>query len=285
MDFYPRPPRGGRRLLSAAGAFSFSDFYPRPPRGGRPSGLSICASRPEFLSTPSARRATNGHLDLVRLPDISIHALREEGDAQEPVSAEQDVQFLSTPSARRATFCRAVQLQGCPISIHALREEGDITVQQESVTKEISNHAHRQKNDGIVLILWPTFFCDIGYFFPRPPRGGRRYCANPVSCAGSFLSTPSARRATGMPLGVEPSQQISIHALREEGDFLGCIIKWRYAHFYPRPPRGGRPAGPAPIRRRANFYPRPPRGGRRTHTERSALHWEFLSTPSARRAT
>ena len=33
-----------------------------------------------------------------------------------------------------------------------------------------------------------------------------------------FLSTPSARRATGMPLGVEPSQQISIHALREEGD-------------------------------------------------------------------
>ena len=35
---------------------------------------------------------------------------------------------------------------------------------------------------------------------------------------GLFLSTPSARRATGMPLGVEPSQQISIHALREEGD-------------------------------------------------------------------
>ena len=44
-----------------------------------------------------------------------------------------------------------------------------------------------------------------------------------------------------MPLGVEPSQQISIHALREEGDgtFAGLLTCPRY--FYPRPRRGGRP--------------------------------------------
>ena len=33
-----------------------------------------------------------------------------------------------------------------------------------------------------------------------------------------FLSTPSARRATGWLLGRPVSSRISIHALREEGD-------------------------------------------------------------------
>ena len=34
----------------------------------------------EFLSTPSARRATDDFQSLVLIRDISIHALREEGD-------------------------------------------------------------------------------------------------------------------------------------------------------------------------------------------------------------
>ena len=33
-----------------------------------------------------------------------------------------------------------------------------------------------------------------------------------------FLSTPSARRATGADEGIRQAQAISIHALREEGD-------------------------------------------------------------------
>ena len=35
-----------------------------------------------FLSTPSARRATVAPLPLRGIPDISIHALREEGDSK-----------------------------------------------------------------------------------------------------------------------------------------------------------------------------------------------------------
>ena len=66
-----------------------------------------------------------------------------------------------------------------------------------------------------------------------------------------------------MPLGVEPSQQISIHALREEGDpsrQSSCC--WCSSYFYPRPPRGGRHL-PGPDGTFAyDFYPRPPRGGR-----------------------
>ena len=34
-----------------------------------------------FLSTPSARRATDVICDTIRVSRISIHALREEGDA------------------------------------------------------------------------------------------------------------------------------------------------------------------------------------------------------------
>ena len=56
----------------------------------------------EFLSTPSARRATSGIDSLARKVKISIHALREEGD-------------------RRRWRC----WRGWNISIHALREEGD----------------------------------------------------------------------------------------------------------------------------------------------------------------
>ena len=33
-DFYPRPPRGGRQVCGALLPLSFN-FYPRPPRGGR----------------------------------------------------------------------------------------------------------------------------------------------------------------------------------------------------------------------------------------------------------
>ena len=36
------------------------DFYPRPPRGGRPQTATILGTLIEFLSTPSARRATSG---------------------------------------------------------------------------------------------------------------------------------------------------------------------------------------------------------------------------------
>ena len=78
-----------------------------------------------------------------------------------------------------------------------------------------------------------------------------------------FLSTPSARRATVNLDELLNYKEISIHALREEGDMYSA-----------RAPRTSR-----------HFYPRPPRGGRRSTTMRSFWLKLFLSTPSARRAT
>ena len=56
---------------------------------------------------------------------ISIHALREEGDATFRNMIAADEVFLSTPSARRATLPMRAYAMIWQISIHALREEGD----------------------------------------------------------------------------------------------------------------------------------------------------------------
>ena len=123
-----------------------------------------------FLSTPSARRATAGHLH-GPVPDwISIHALREEGDTIQSVDKTSTQSFLSTPSARRATR-QAFQVQKYyEISIHALREEGDLG--RGSSKQSMAN------------------------FYPRPPRGGRQFFPVLPEQSIGFLSTPSARRAT-----------------------------------------------------------------------------------------
>ena len=103
----------------------------------------------------------------------------------------------------------------------------------------------------------------VSYFYPRPPRGGRHDAELDEMAWELFLSTPSARRATGYLCSEQLFREISIHALREEGDF--------------RNSRNG--AGCK------NFYPRPPRGGRRKNYDRIYPYVKFLSTPSARRAT
>ena len=59
-----------------------ADFYPRPPRGGRRGIKGGIAKGGVFLSTPSARRATPVMLATPDRSTISIHALREEGDVR-----------------------------------------------------------------------------------------------------------------------------------------------------------------------------------------------------------
>ena len=57
-----------------------NDFYPRPPRGGRLKRRPNPVAYKIFLSTPSARRATQQRHGQRDRSMISIHALREEGD-------------------------------------------------------------------------------------------------------------------------------------------------------------------------------------------------------------
>ena len=369
----------------------FPDFYPRPPRGGRRGRQQVQGVTKVFLSTPSARRATlsslstgTGGADFYPRPPrggrrchadnrclvnaISIHALREEGDDKARLTSHRQHQFLSTPSARRATQLPLPFGRRIRISIHALREEGDLyhfgvvrvvayfyprpprggrrrCYSRQGRRGNISIHALREEGDWRFL---RGFRRQID-FYPRPPRGGRHPVVDAVLHQEVFLSTPSARRATRAGGLLQPGYEISIHALREEGDCSGGR-----SNFYPRPRRGGRrprrqavrcstaisiPAlreegdfsAPSALRTAPrisihalreegdlpfrwsfpwlrNFYPRPPRGGRQILRERladirtisiHALREEgdgqhlvgevcrdlFLSTPSARRAT
>ena len=213
------------------------DFYPRPPRGGRPKkeapertgfSISIHALREEgdtlhsrqgseefvFLSTPSARRATNLQVCSRIRNKISIHALREEGDTDRATAAVVDTAFLSTPSARRATQVHHLFDLGKTISIHALREEGDSGCRP---------------------------LCTIRFhFYPRPPRGGRH--PNLIK-PGQVLNFYPRPPRGGRPAGTwkrKRAAHISIHALREEGDGMPRNSRTGCCYFYPRPPRGGR---------------------------------------------
>ena len=169
-NFYPRPPRGGRRVeavrdmldgvfLSTPSARRATsrpsatlspsyDFYPRPPRGGRQLYPGQPRQPDRFLSTPSARRATARREPLKGAANISIHALREEGDR------------------KRGPCCR-----NRPISIHALREEGDMPSRcsLRSGFVNISIHALREEGDMYSARAPRT----SRHFYPRPPRGGR----------------------------------------------------------------------------------------------------------------
>ena len=145
------------------------------------------------------------------------------------------------------------------ISIHALREEGD---------------ASR-----------PSQPSSLGDFYPRPPRGGRPSWRSSESGSTSFLSTPSARRATRARSCACRCDTISIHALREEGDRGPAAAADGHLHFYPRPPRGGRPAAAPLLMASVRFLSTP--SARRATFAHSTVPNDaiFLSTPSARRAT
>ena len=123
------------------------------------------------------------------------------------------------------------------ISIHALREEGDLLKMTFLSPLQISIHALREEGDspafcgeGSALVFLST---------PSARRATSEIAKSNISVL--FLSTPSARRAT-------PASRCTFHPT---------------AHFYPRPPRGGRPFWAETVE-----YTTP-----------------FLSTPSARRAT
>ena len=146
------------------------------------------------------------------------------------------------------------------------------------------------------------------YFYPRPPRGGRRSAAGLEGQAGRFLSTPSARRATPMSRSIcarrskflsTPSArratlynhrhahccQISIHALREEGDECREHAGRNQCISIHALREEGDQRQPCIVAKLLYFYPRPPRGGRPSGGFAMDYVTKFLSTPSARRAT
>ena len=226
-------------------------------------------------------------MDKLLVEEISIHALREEGDDAATLTLKAQIAFLSTPSARRATRHWHIGHRRIRHFYPRPPRGGRLRAQIEKMKKS--------------------------HFYPRPPRGGRR---SPRSRGGArysisihalreegdertlahesalraFLSTPSARRATRRisPQALRFPAFLSTPSARRATD-LTTAIKKVVSDFYPRPPRGGRhdvrfeqPSHGLisihALREEGdckdltviliflNFYPRPPRGGRRQNT-------------------
>ena len=107
------------------------------------------------------------------------------------------------------------------ISIHALREEGDPSMDISLRAVEISIHALREEGDSAQRIFWRY----DTYFYPRPPRGGRRIWS--VLMEDEKMISIHALREEGdllLPSGLSV-RKISIHALREEGDLMMMTVR------------------------------------------------------------
>ena len=116
--------------------------------------------------------------------------------------------FQSTRPLRGATALRQLWDRGDIISIHAplAGRDGPLVLAGRHVI--ISIHAPLAGRDG----PWKCPGRSRSHFNPRAPCGARLPAPEMVSAMASFQSTRPLRGATGMPLGVEPSQMISIHA-------------------------------------------------------------------------
>ena len=213
-----------------------------------------------FLSTPSARRATKLHEDLLTGKYNFYPRPPRGGRPSYRSFILPTIKFLSTPSARRATRphqCAAVK----SIYFYPRPPRG----------------GRRERHRAGLL---------LSDFYPRPPRGGRPACVRRGRRPSGFLSTPSARRATAVcsnspvcrkhfyprpPRGGRRHRWcrcccppcISIHALREEGD-----------------PTQSPPAQHGRISIHALREE-----GDELHPTKTKIVRLFLSTPSARRAT
>ena len=245
--------------------------------------LEMLRCQSQFLSTPSARRAT------VIIP---------------PTAEEREI-FLSTPSARRATvgsppYCSVMLFLSTPSARRA-------TLRGRAAGRR------------------------LGYFYPRPPRGGRPLSTSSLILSPSisihalreegdlsgdptagtveaFLSTPSARRATGQHITVTfddvkflstPSARRATQTITRKNHntvFLSTPSARRatitdiltdYFELFLSTPSARRATvlGYTMACLVLNFYPRPPRGGRRKNLHKKTSDAIFLSTPSARRAT
>ena len=105
------------------------------------------------------------------------------------------------------------------ISIHALREEGDLRMLLNSalISLFLSTPSARRATlpSARTAQLW-------GDFYPRPPRGGRLWQTLAVTASCYFYPRPPRGGRRYVVYAAADSQDISIHALREEGDISGA---------------------------------------------------------------
>ena len=149
LDFYPRPPGGGR-LSTSTPIWRSLYFYPRPPGGGRLAGG-------EFPNLPAG---------------ISIHALRVEGDRRSRQTFPRCQDFYPRPPGGGRRIVNSLMWTDVQISIHALRVEGDRIVDTLFIICPVDFYPRPPGGGRLFSVIVGRF--DRFNFYPRPPGGGRR---------------------------------------------------------------------------------------------------------------
>ena len=260
LYFYPRPPGGGRQFYNAYCDKHYE--FLSTPSGWRATVLpAATASADQFLSTPSGWRATATQADINRFFPFLSTPSGWRATLGKEIKAEKAAEFLSTPSGWRATLYQLHDHADREISIHALRVEGDPGRRAALCPKSRflstpsgwrATHACSQ-----LPVKMP-------YFYPRPPGGGRPARIRAAQGHGNFYPRPpGGGRLVPESWLLEVARDISIHALRVEGD-SGSNVPANYRVEFLSTPSGWR------ATYRYIF---------------SAIMSRFLSTPSGWRAT
>ena len=209
-------PRAGRDTRTSFPSSKRENFNPRAPCGARLADSIDHAAYTLFQSTRPVRGATELLVDVVRDPDISIHAPRAGRDTRASIDTDLGVYIsIHAPRAGRDaavspsrrilyTFQSTRPVRGATVGVHR-RVYGVL----------ISIHAPRAGRDTAVYPR-PCYRLD---FNPRAPCGARPSQNSDFANVG----------------------EISIHAPRAGRDeFVGRVLTL-YVNFNPRAPCGARP--------------------------------------------
>ena len=151
-----------------------------------------------FLSTPSARRATES-LRPGRRPCNFYPRPPRGGRHHPPGSGHPRKNFYPRPPRGGRLPCAGHQIAETRISIHALREEGDIEIDPSEVN--------------------PVLFLST-------PSARRATSGSLLRCPSRKISIHALREeGDGTQVQAHSFSRISIHALREEGDNTAPNVK------------------------------------------------------------
>ena len=208
-------PREGSDFLRPVYKAAYTYFYPRSPRGERPPGFTSQSVFNLFLPSLPARGATLFSFVSSFLCGISTLAPREGSDLFR--FYPQWTISISTLAPREGSdLMHGGQCFAFAISTLAPREGSDMETEAwEALVQYISTLAPREGSDAHQQLSICVLFL---HFYPRSPRGERRYTKWCINTVLNFY--PRSPRGERRPC---------------------CGMSVRATNFYPRSPRGERP--------------------------------------------
>ena len=245
---------------SASSRVPAMDFYPRPPCGGRQRLGSVSYAFSLFLSTSPLRGTTDEIIESVRDGlRISIHVPLAGDDMRRRRRAIRRQDFYPRPPCGGRPCQSVAATNERSISIH-VPLAGDDPLRR--WRRCPAPHFYPRPPCGgrlhpVVNIHRPGEFLSTSPLRGTTPSVRRspawRTISIHVPLAGD--DTPSVRRSPAW-------RTISIHVPLAGDDRQSADSAAASENFYPRPPCGGRRRTAGSLSGCTNFYPRPPCGGR-----------------------